>query len=167
MAINRFRWTEEYCKAVQHYLNTAQRSVSGKRLKKGELERIATTLGISKSVLLMGMQQVDTVLNRYLKTGIYTNTKEPLTDAELIIVVNLVLESADNLQHAFRCAALYFRANSMTKIPVKCISQQYYTRLKPVNKPKDLLFNIESLTDVFGGNVKNNLRRGRSTRGVI
>ncbi len=160
MARSNFKWTEEYCKAVKHYLSTAARTPSN-QLKRGEYNRIADTLGIERNILKSGISST-TVLHRYLQTGIYINEQE-WTEEEVRILVSFVLENADNLQHAFRSTALYFRATSNTDKSVKTIHYYYYTHLKPGN----LLFNIISTNTTFGKNVKNNIPKGQSTIGVI
>lgn len=160
MARSNFKWTEEYCKAVKHYLSTAARTPCNK-LKRGELDRIANTLSIEKEVLMNGIS-AETVLHKYLQTGIYVNERD-WTEEEIRILISFVLENTDNLQHAFRSTALYFRATSNIDIKVFSISAYYYNHLKP----GDLLFNIISTNTTFNNNVKNNIAKGMSTRGVI
>lgn len=164
MTTSRFNWTEEYCKAVKHYLDKAQKSAKGKNLKSGELDKISNTLGIEKSILVSGIRGSSSLLNKYLRTGVYHTIQ--FTPAEVAILVDFVLHNSDNLQHAFRSTALYYRANGMSNRSVSSIDFYYYTRLKPVKKLEDWLFNIESRTDIFNGNVKNNIPKGQSTIGV-
>lgn len=160
MIKSNFKWTEEYCKAVKHYLSTAARHSGSNRLKKGEVNRIASTLGIDRKVLLNGIN-AKTILNKYLQTDIYVNERA-WSEEEIRILVSFVLESADNLQHAFRSTALYFRATSNNNVSVNAITIYYYTHLKP----GDLLFNIISTNTTFSKNVKNNIAKGQSTIGV-
>lgn len=158
----RFSWTEEYCKAVKHYLSTATKVSNSNRLKKGELDRIAITLGISKEVLRSGIAVPGTILRRYLQTGVYVN-EVGWTEEEIRILASFVLENADNLQHAFRSTACYFRVTSNKNITVKAINAYYYIHMKKGNR----LFNIVSLNTTFGNNVKNNIAKGQSTIGVV
>lgn len=161
MAAN-FRWNEEYCKAVKRYLDNAQRTSKG-RLKRGETDRIASTLGIAKNVLSAGIKNPTTTLNRYLQTGIYSMSKTFLTEDEIKVLADFVIEHSDNLQHAFRCTAIYYRENRLNKKPVNSISVYYYTHMKH----GETLFNLISQTEVFGSNVKNNLVKGATTIGVF
>lgn len=161
MAAN-FRWNEEYCKAVKRYLDNAQRTSKG-RLKRGEIDRIASTLGIAKNVLSAGIKNPATTLNRYLQTGVYSISKTFLTEDEIKVLADFVIEHSDNLQHAFRCTAIYYRENRLNKKPVNSISVYYYTHMKH----GETLFNLISQTEVFGSNVKNNLVKGATTIGVF
>lgn len=160
MATSRFNWTEEYCKAVKHYLSTAERTPSN-RLKKGEIERISSTLGINLRVLRNGMNVPNNLLHTYLQTGVYVK-KRGWSEEELKILASFVIENSDNLRHAFRCTALKFRATGIKDMTVSSITAYYYTHMKKGER----LFNLVSLEYTFRNNVKNNIAKGQSTIGV-